>query len=62
MMKESKRMEKNLKCLHNYTNETLEENLHEIKMAVKHPMFICHKCGRVSAKKELLCKPQKIDE
>jgi predicted metal-binding protein len=55
-------MEKNLKCLHNYTNETLEENLHEIKMAVKHPMFICHKCGRVSAKKELLCKPQKIDE
>ena len=42
------------------TKKDMEENMPAIVAVVSQPKFICQKCARVSSKKKLLCKPEKL--
>jgi len=38
----------------------LNENIEKYIKKVKNPKFVCHNCGRVAKKSDLLCKPTDI--
>jgi len=38
----------------------VKKNLEEYKALVRDPAYVCRKCGRAAARKNNLCKPERI--
>lgn len=48
------------KTLCDYTKSDFDKLEKELKKIVMSPNYICKKCFRASAEKDLLCKPKKL--
>jgi hypothetical protein len=48
------------KTLCDLDKKEIEKRLEEVTNIILNPKYMCRKCARVSAKKDYLCKPQRI--
>ena len=45
-----------------YKKDEIKDDLKALKKLVTEPKFICRKCARAANTKDVLCKPEKIDD
>lgn len=50
-----------MKHLCEISKKGVDKNMVKVLSIITNPEYLCMKCARVSAKKDRLCKPSKID-